>query len=161
MRWSLLLWIATLPTPSLSLMSSSRKLELREETRALWKHAYGSYKTHAFPSDELLPLSCKPQGHDRVALDNTAVNDVCGDYVLTLVDSLDSFPVLGDREGWEEAVRETIMHVSFERDVRVQVSRSCWLGRWTGADGESRCLRVLLGWLEVSCVDSLDCCCWS
>lgn len=63
-----------------------------------------------------------------------------GDYLLTTVDSMDTFPVsccfaplsdlvltynrsqiLGDREGWENAVRETIQHVSFDRDSRVQV----------------------------------------
>lgn len=28
-------------------------------------HAYSKYKTHAFPHDELLPLSCRGQGYDR------------------------------------------------------------------------------------------------
>lgn len=76
---------------------------------------------HAFPLDELLPLSCRGQGHDRDNPDNTAVNDVMGDFALTLVDSLDTFAVFGDRAGFEQAVRETIEHVSFDVDSRVQV----------------------------------------
>lgn len=65
-----------------------------------------------------------------------------GDYILTVVDSLDTFPVscpflpdlssrerlrsgslqmLDDKPGFEQAVRETIDHVSFDVDSRVQV----------------------------------------
>lgn len=60
----LILSIAT--TPTYGLMSKSRKRELRELTRDTFHHAYRNYKRVAFPADELLPLSCKPQGHDRV-----------------------------------------------------------------------------------------------
>lgn len=64
-----------------------------------------------------------------------------GDYALTLVDSLDTFAVrpkslfcratslsrplglqmLNDKSGFEQAIRETIEHVSFDVDSRVQV----------------------------------------
>jgi mannosidase alpha-like ER degradation enhancer 1 len=44
-----------------------------------------------------------------------------GDYALTLVDSLDSFAVMGDRAGFEIGVRETIQHVQFDLDSRIQV----------------------------------------
>ncbi|GEM11334.1 ER degradation enhancer, mannosidase alpha-like 1, glycoside hydrolase family 47 protein [Rhodotorula toruloides] len=86
-----------------------------------WRHAYNSYKRVAFPADELLPLSCGKQGHDRANPNNAGVNDVMGDYALTLVDSLDTFAMLNDKEGFEQAVRETIEHVSFDVDSRVQV----------------------------------------
>ncbi|BGP03907.1 hypothetical protein JCM10021v2_007655 [Rhodotorula toruloides] len=86
-----------------------------------WRHAYNSYKRVAFPADELLPLSCGKQGHDRSNPNNGAVNDVMGDYALTLVDSLDTFAMLNDKAGFEQAIRETIEHVSFDVDSRVQV----------------------------------------
>lgn len=54
-------------------------------------------------------------------MQNVSVNDVMGDYALTLVDSLDNYPLMGDYRGFETAVRETIQHVSFDKDVRVQV----------------------------------------
>lgn len=54
-------------------------------------------------------------------MQNAAVNDVMGDYALTLVDSLDMFAILGDRSGFENAVRETLQVVSFDSDVKIQV----------------------------------------
>lgn len=80
-------------TPATAFYSSSRKLELRELARDTWLHAYGQYKRVAFPSDEVLPLSCGAQGHDHAHPDNGAVNDVMGDFSVSLVDSLDAFPV--------------------------------------------------------------------
>lgn len=141
---SLLLALAT-PASASPFYSQQRKRELRELAHETWKHAYNSYKRVAFPSDELLPLSCAAQGHDRANPDNVGVNDVMGDYSTTLVDSLDTFAVryfpfvsfrtlvaltrlctpgrqmLNDRAGFEQAVRETIEHVSFDVDSRVQV----------------------------------------
>ncbi|GAA5853829.1 hypothetical protein JCM9279_001680 [Rhodotorula babjevae] len=101
--------------------SSERKHELRQLAEATWRHAYDSYKQHAFPADELLPLSCSGQGHDRVDRGNAGVNDVMGDYLLTVVDSLDTFAMLGDKPAFEQAVREVIEHVDFDVDSRVQV----------------------------------------
>lgn len=57
--------VFSLMSDSFALMHSARKLELRDLTRDLWMHAYSKYKNHAFPFDELLPLSCKGQGYDR------------------------------------------------------------------------------------------------
>lgn len=75
----------------------------------------------AFPADELRPLSCRGQGADRVNVANWDINDVMGDYSLTLVDALSAFPMMGDRAGFETAVRDVIQHVSFDQDSRVQV----------------------------------------
>lgn len=105
----------------LSSYSTHRKQELRHLAEDTWRHAYDAYKRHAFPADELLPLSCSPQGHDRANRDNAHVNDVMGDYLLTVVDSLDTLAMLGDKRAFEEGVREVIDHVSFDVDSRVQV----------------------------------------
>ncbi|GAA6041395.1 hypothetical protein JCM8097_005223 [Rhodosporidiobolus ruineniae] len=113
--------VALLPLVNAAFYSSQRKQELREMAAEAWRHAYNSYKRVAFPADELLPLTCGKQGHDRRNPDNGAVNDVMGDYALTLVDSLDTFAMLNDRAGFEQAVRDTIAHVSFDVDSRVQV----------------------------------------
>jgi len=52
---------------------------------------------------------------------NTIINDVLGDYSLTLVDCLDAFIVFNDRKGFEKAVRDVIKYVSFDQDNKVQV----------------------------------------
>ncbi|GAA6058326.1 hypothetical protein JCM3770_003619 [Rhodotorula araucariae] len=122
-------WLAVLllcalvlaPPAAAAFYSPERKRHLRAVAAETWRHAYGAYKRVAFPADELLPLACTGQGHDRSNRDNTEVNDVMGDYLLTVVDSLDTFPMLGDRSGFDEAVREVIQHVSFDLDSRVQV----------------------------------------
>ncbi|CAG8720639.1 7722_t:CDS:10, partial [Acaulospora morrowiae] len=57
----------------------------------------------------------------RIRKNNILINDVLGDYSLTLVDSLDSFIVFNDKEGFETAVRNVIQHVSFDLNSKVQV----------------------------------------
>lgn len=125
---TLALAVVLLPTTTRAAAASSsrwysteRKHQLRQLAEGTWRHAYDSYKQHAFPADELLPLSCSGQGHDRLDRTNAGVNDVMGDYLLTVVDSLDTFAMLGDKSAFEEAVREVIEHVSFDVDSRVQV----------------------------------------
>ncbi|KAJ1552377.1 ER degradation-enhancing alpha-mannosidase-like protein 1, partial [Cladochytrium tenue] len=71
--------------------------------------------------DELNPISCTGRGPDHADPDNASLNDVLGGYALTLVDTLDVFAVLGDRAGFERAVRLTLEHVSFDVDSRVSV----------------------------------------
>lgn len=44
-----------------------------------------------------------------------------GGYALTLVDSLSSFVVLGDKEGFEKSVKLVVENVTFDLDARVQV----------------------------------------
>ncbi len=50
--------------------------------------------THAFPEDELKPLSCTPLTRDRTNSGHIEVNDVLGNYSLTLVDSLSTLAIL-------------------------------------------------------------------
>jgi hypothetical protein len=74
--------------------------------RAQFSFTYDSYMLHAFPRDELRPLSCG--GHVRGPRDATAphetnaphataprAQDTLGGYALTLVDALDSIALMG------------------------------------------------------------------
>lgn len=59
---------------------------------------------HAFPEDELKPLSCTPLTRDRLNPSHIEVNDVLGNYSLTLIDSLSTLAILAsspqqDRKG--------------------------------------------------------------
>ncbi|KAJ2734919.1 hypothetical protein H4S06_006728, partial [Coemansia sp. BCRC 34490] len=85
-------------------------------------HAYNGYMDHGFPFDELDPIECIGKGRDREHPDNSSVNDVLGDYLLTLVDTLDSLAVLGDREEFSKAVKNTVTYLKdFDIDSHVQV----------------------------------------
>jgi hypothetical protein len=54
---------------------------------------------HAFPLDELNPLHCNGRGPDYENPDNININDVLGDYSLTLVDVLDTLALIGNSSG--------------------------------------------------------------
>ncbi|KAL5530319.1 hypothetical protein ACEPAF_6576 [Sanghuangporus sanghuang] len=101
--------------------SFRQKLDAREKTRELWNHGFNNYMQHAFPLDELMPLSCAGRGPDWENPYNYANNDVAGNFSLTLIDVLDTFVVLGDIRGFESAVRNTIDWVSFDVNTRPQV----------------------------------------
>jgi hypothetical protein len=49
---------------------------------------------HAFPEDELRPLTCGPLTRDRQNPAHIQVNDVLGNYSLTLIDSLSTLAIL-------------------------------------------------------------------
>jgi len=49
---------------------------------------------HAFPEDELKPLSCKPQTRNTDNIADVGLNDVLGNYSVTLVDSLSTLAIL-------------------------------------------------------------------
>jgi hypothetical protein len=66
---------------------------LRQETRDLFYHGFDGYMLHAFPEDELRPLTCAPLTRDRHNPAHIEVNDVLGNYSLTLVDSLSTLAI--------------------------------------------------------------------
>ena len=61
---------------------------------------------------------------------NWGINDVLGNFSLTLLDSLDSLPILGDHKGFEDAVAKVIQTVSFDKDSRVQVGIMSFIIRY-------------------------------
>lgn len=71
-------------------------------------HAYGGYMKHAFPADELLPVSC--QGAQTL-----------GGYSLTLIDALGTLAVYGRKAEFHQAVQLVLNHVSFDLDVSASV----------------------------------------
>jgi hypothetical protein len=60
----------------------------------MFYHGFENYIKYAFPEDELRPLSCRPLVRDRDTLANAGLNDVLGNYSLTLIDSLSSLAIL-------------------------------------------------------------------
>ena len=66
----------------------------RRETEHLFYHGFDNYMLHAFPEDELKPLSCEALTRDAVNPGHIELNDPLGNYSLTLIDSLSTLAVL-------------------------------------------------------------------
>ncbi|KAF5331587.1 hypothetical protein D9611_007751 [Ephemerocybe angulata] len=101
--------------------TTQRKLAARERTRELWYHGFNNYMDYAYPYDELGPLSCTGKGPDWNNSANIAMNDVAGNFSLTLIDVIDTFVVLDDRQGFERAVKNIIQSVNFDVDTKPQL----------------------------------------
>lgn len=89
-------------------VSPSEARQLRDEVREMFYHAFDGYMEHAFPLDELRPLTCKGE-------------DTLGGYALTLIDSLDMLALLGDHERFAAAVEWVRKNVRFDIDKTVSV----------------------------------------
>ncbi|EFR02899.1 endoplasmic reticulum mannosyl-oligosaccharide 1,2-alpha-mannosidase [Nannizzia gypsea CBS 118893] len=65
-----------------------------KETEHMFFHGFENYMKYAFPEDELRPVSCQPLTRDRKNPAHIELNDVLGNYSLTLVDSLSTLAIL-------------------------------------------------------------------
>ncbi|KAJ5605106.1 hypothetical protein N7510_010260 [Penicillium lagena] len=66
--------------------------QLRQETEQMFYHGFDNYRAHAFPEDELRPLTCGPLTRNQTT--DSALTDVLGNYSLTLIDSLSTLAIL-------------------------------------------------------------------
>jgi hypothetical protein len=87
----------------------------------MFYHGWNAYYEHAFPADELQPLTCDGLSRDFGDPTNIGRNDVLGNYSLTLIDSLDMFAILGDQPAFEHYVDVVRDAVSFNVSSTVQV----------------------------------------
>uniref|UniRef100_S4RM89 alpha-1,2-Mannosidase n=1 Tax=Petromyzon marinus TaxID=7757 RepID=S4RM89_PETMA len=72
------------------------RVQLREDARRMFYVGYDNYMSHAFPADELNPIDCRGRGPDVDNPSNININDVLGNYSLTLIDALDTLAVMGN-----------------------------------------------------------------
>ncbi|KAL4674196.1 hypothetical protein H8959_018130, partial [Pygathrix nigripes] len=109
------------PEPG-SLQCVAHSLDLKEKNQVLemFDHAYGNYMEHAYPADELMPLTCRGRvrGQEPSRGD---VDDALGKFSLTLIDSLDTLVVLNKTKEFEDAVRKVLRDVNLDNDVVVSV----------------------------------------
>ncbi|KAF9539278.1 alpha mannosidase-like protein [Mortierella hygrophila] len=103
-------------------MTETRRLELREGSKEMFMHGYHGYLNFAFPKDELNPVACIGRGPDKRNPKNIHVNDVLGDFSLTLIDALDTLAAMREPEMFRQAIEMVKRHVgNFNIDSRVQV----------------------------------------
>ncbi|XP_072050977.1 ER degradation-enhancing alpha-mannosidase-like protein 1 [Amphiura filiformis] len=100
------------------------RLRKVEEVKQMFYFGYDGYMEHAFPHDELDPIHCVGRGPDKANPSNININDVLGDYSLTLVDTLDTLAIFGNNSEFKRAVDLVIKSVSFDKDNTVQVFES-------------------------------------
>ena len=72
-------------------MTDAQRLALRDEVKDMFYHAYDNYMHHAFPLDELRPLTCGGR-------------DTWGYNALTLIDALDTLVIMGNNTEFTRAV---------------------------------------------------------
>ncbi|KAL8708366.1 MAG: hypothetical protein Q9220_006746 [cf. Caloplaca sp. 1 TL-2023] len=101
-------------------MSNAQIKDLRQEAEHMFYHGYDNYMKHAFPEDELKPLTCKPLTRDRLDPTHIEVNDALGNYSLSLVDSLTTLAVLASSP--KEAQRTKALH-SFHSGIAALVEQ--------------------------------------
>ena len=63
------------------------------------------------------------RGPDTEDPSNININDVLGDYSLTLIDSLDTLAIMGNVTEFKKAVKLVVDNVSFDKPYTVQVSK--------------------------------------
>ncbi|XP_047474559.1 ER degradation-enhancing alpha-mannosidase-like protein 1 [Penaeus chinensis] len=102
-------------------VSEHERRELANATRAMFYFGYDNYMKHAYPKDELNPIYCSGRGPDWENPSNININDILGDYSLTLIDALDTLAILGDAVEFRRAVQLVIENVTFDKNSTVQV----------------------------------------
>ncbi|CAM5163436.1 unnamed protein product [Eretmochelys imbricata] len=101
-------------------LGAAERSQLRDQVVEMFDHAYGSYMKHAYPADELMPLSCR--GRVRgMEPSRGDVDDALGKFSLTLIDTLDTLVVLNKLDEFEDAVRKVVLDVRLDNDVVVSV----------------------------------------
>ncbi|XP_067846612.1 ER degradation-enhancing alpha-mannosidase-like protein 3 [Heptranchias perlo] len=122
LRWRLLLTVSCLGLGlgMVGAMEKGEKRKLRDQVLEMFDHAYQNYMEHAYPADELMPLTCR--GRVRgLEPSRGDVDDALGKFSLTLVDTLDTLALLNQIEEFEVAVKKVINDVHLDNDVVVSV----------------------------------------
>nr|XP_043899113.1 ER degradation-enhancing alpha-mannosidase-like protein 3 isoform X2 [Solea senegalensis] len=101
-------------------MTREEKQQLRNQVVEMFDHAYQNYMDHAYPADELMPLTCR--GRVRgLEPSRGDVDDALGKFSLTLIDTLDTLVLLNKTTEFEAAVRRVLSDVRLDNDVVVSV----------------------------------------
>lgn len=100
--------------------SESERVKTLQGIKEMFYFGYDNYMKHAYPKDELDPIHCTGRGPDYANPANININDVLGDYSLTLVDTLDMLAIIGNNTEFKRAAQMVIKNLSFQNNT-VQV----------------------------------------
>jgi len=96
-------------------------LRCRQEAEHMFYHGYDNYIQHAFPEDELKPLSCKPLTRDRANPGHIELNDPLGNYSVTLIDSLSTLAILASSSSTRKGSNKALAY--FQKSVEALVEQ--------------------------------------
>ncbi|WOL06539.1 alpha-mannosidase I MNS5 isoform X4 [Canna indica] len=102
---------------------SAKKAYMKEKVRKMFYHAYENYMAHAFPHDELKPLT-KTFTDSLSELGNLKLEHLPQNYngsALTLVESLSSLVILGNYTEFVKGVLWLSDNLRFDVDARVNL----------------------------------------
>lgn len=80
----------------------------RDKVKSMFYHAYNGYLEHAYPKDELSPITCTGK-------------DTWGSYSLTLVDSLDMLLILDNSTEFQRVSELLFSHLDVDRNMNISV----------------------------------------
>ncbi|MCJ1309337.1 alpha mannosidase-like protein [Agyrium rufum] len=89
-------------------MTESDIQVLRTETEDMFYHGFDNYMIHAFPEDEIKPVSCRPLTRDNNNPAHVELNDPLGNYSLTLIDSLSTLAIIASNPGTEQKTKRAL-----------------------------------------------------
>mmetsp|Transcript_11872 Transcript_11872/g.43430 ORF Transcript_11872/g.43430 Transcript_11872/m.43430 type:complete len:754 (-) Transcript_11872:1536-3797(-) len=94
-----------------------------EAVKRMFAHAYDNYMLHAYPHDELKPISQSyTDSLDELGnLKLESLSDTYEGLALSLIESLSTLAVLGNFTEFLKGVQLVIENTSFDADVRVSV----------------------------------------
>ncbi|KAI4326680.1 hypothetical protein MLD38_031968 [Melastoma candidum] len=101
----------------------AKRKQMRDKVRQMFYHAYDNYMVHAFPHDELKPLS-KSFTDSLSELGNLKLEHLPRGYngsALTLIESLSSLVVLGNNTEFEKAIHWLSQNLNFDVDARINL----------------------------------------
>ncbi|KAL8118285.1 alpha-mannosidase I MNS5 isoform X1 [Apium graveolens] len=102
---------------------AAKRKRMSLKVRDMFYHAYDNYLTHAFPHDELKPMS-KSFTDSLSELGNLKLEHLSEQYkglALTLIESLSSLVIMGNITEFERAVYWLADNLAFDVDVRVNL----------------------------------------
>ncbi|KAL2492870.1 putative alpha-mannosidase I MNS5 [Abeliophyllum distichum] len=102
---------------------SVKKKRMSEKVRKMFYHAYNNYMMHAFPHDELKPLT-KTFTDSLSELGNLKLEHLPQEYngsSLSLIESLSSLLILGNHTEFERAVLWLSENLTFDVDARINL----------------------------------------
>ena len=94
-------------------------ISLRDAVKENFLHAFVSYMDYGYPYDEVYPVSCK--GRDYKHRVRGTLDDSLGNYLLTLVDSLDTLVSLREEKRFIAALEILRHELTFDTDIDVSV----------------------------------------
>ncbi|CAK9013503.1 unnamed protein product [Durusdinium trenchii] len=86
-----------------------------QKVQEMYKHAFDSYMSLAFPADELRPLTCD----GRTQRERGDLDAMLGNYSMTLIDALDSLIIFKRKAIFKVAVSHIQDSVHFNKDLEV------------------------------------------